>query len=209
MSQIRSKKELEIILSKLKGFENSKIREEQYITPSSIAAEVIWKAYFNGDVQDMNIADLGCGTGIFGIGCLIMGAKTVYFVDIDKEALDICALNIAKVKSEGLKIGEAILIEKDAKNFEINDTDTVFTNPPFGTKKKHADIDFLTTAFRIAKRTYSFHKTSTSDFIIKTARLNNMKVSERLDFDFMLWNTMKYHTKKKQLIEVSCFIFEK
>nr|DAD26859.1 TPA_asm: hypothetical protein HUJ06_028327 [Nelumbo nucifera] len=37
-------------------------------------------------------------------------------------------------------------------------------NPPFGTRKKGADIDFLSTALKVASQAvYSLHKTTTRD----------------------------------------------
>lgn len=44
--------------------------------------------------------------------------------------------------------------------------DIVVMNPPFGTRKKHADRIFLEAAFQIAHvAVYSLHKTSTRTFI--------------------------------------------
>ena len=40
--------------------------------------------------------------------------------------------------------------------------DVVVMNPPFGTRKKGADMEFLRAAFRLAKESvYSLHKRST------------------------------------------------
>ncbi len=52
-----------------------------------------------------------------------------------------------------------------------NCVDTVMTNPPFGTKPGNAgiDISFLRTAIRLARTSvYSFHKSSTREYLIKT-----------------------------------------
>ena len=208
MSKIGSKKALEVALSKLKGFQEVKVSDEQYITPSSVAAEVLWKAYFNGDIEDRVIADLGAGTGILGIGCLILGAKRVIFVDKDKEALMICSENINSIESEGFELNEREIIESVVEKFDET-VDTVITNPPFGTRKKHADKEFLLKAFYISKVTYSFHKTSTKEYIMQLAERNSVGIKERFDFNFMLKNTMKHHSKSKEYIEVSCFVFEK
>ena len=79
---IRSKKDLEIILSKLKTFEVQSLSLEQYPTPSNIAAAWIWMMFMSGDVQNKTILDAGCGPGIIGLGLLMVGAKKVIFVDI-------------------------------------------------------------------------------------------------------------------------------
>ena len=80
-------------------------------------------------------------------------------------------------------------------------------NPPFGTKNRHIDRNFLKSAFSMANMTCSFHKTTTIDYIIEYARKNNRKLVERLDFRYLLGNTMKHHRKAKQYIGVSCVIF--
>ena len=208
MSQIKSKKALELVLGKLNGFQKAKVRDEQYITPSDIAAEVLWKAYFNGDIEDKVIVDLGAGTGILGIGCLILGAKKVIFVDKDKEVLEICKENLEKIESEGFEINEWQIMENDIGKVDLI-VDSVIMNPPFGTKQKHADKDFLMKAFEISNVTYSFHKTSTKEYIIQQAEKNKFDLKERFDFKFMLRNTMAHHKKGKEYIEVSCFDFEK
>lgn len=42
--------------------------------------------------------------------------------------------------------------------------DTVVMNPPFGTRKKGADMEFLSAAMKVASRAvYSLHKTSTRE----------------------------------------------
>ena len=207
MSKIGSKKQLEIVLSRLKGFEKAKVSDEQYITQSSIAAEVLWKAHFR-DIEEKVIVDLGSGTGILGIGCLLLGARKVIFVEKDKEAMGICKENIKKIESEGFELGEEEFIEGDIKEFGEG-ADTAVMNPPFGTKQRHADKEFLLKAFSVANVTYSLHKTSTKEYIMQLAERNGFRIRERFDFDFMLRNTMKHHTKGKQYVDVSCFVFEK
>lgn len=208
MKEIRSKKDLEIVLSKLKGFEKPEINSEQYVTPSSIAAEVIWKAYFNEDVKNKKIADLGAGTGILGIGCLIMGAKDVFFIESDRKAMEICKENVARMKSEDSKLGGAFFYVEDVTEFN-EPVNTVIMNPPFGTQKKHADREFLMKAFSVSNVVYSFHKTATEKYITNLALRNGFIKSESFMFDFMLKNTMRHHEKSKEFIKVSCLIFRK
>ena len=67
-------------MSKLKAFIHPKVKQEQYTTDSEPAAEVLHSAYMNHDIKNKIIADLGCGTGILGIGCLLLEAGFVYFL---------------------------------------------------------------------------------------------------------------------------------
>ena len=84
-----TKSALAIQLSKLNVFTKAKVRLEQYPTDSEIAATMLWDAYMQGHIEDKILADLGSGTGILGIGAILLGAKHVYFVDADREVLDI------------------------------------------------------------------------------------------------------------------------
>lgn len=53
---------------------------------------------------------------------------------------------------------------------KLFDCDTVLMNPPFGTKLKGIDMQFLEFASIIARGAiYSLHKTSTREFIVKKA----------------------------------------
>ncbi|MBD3163955.1 methyltransferase [Candidatus Woesearchaeota archaeon] len=212
MDKIGSKKALEVELSRLEGFHKSKVRAEQYITPSDIAAEVLWKALLNGDIKGKVAADLGCGTGILGIGCLLLGARRVFFVESDSEALEICRRNIGKIESRRFNARRAEIIEKDISEFDKvsgGAVNTVVMNPPFGTRKRHADRGFLLKAFSISDAVYSFHKSSTRDYIEQLGGKNGFKAEERFDFRYVLGNTMVHHMKRRQHIDASCFVFRK
>ena len=82
-----TKSKLAITLSKLKVFDSAKVKLEQYPTDSEVAADVLWNAFMQGDIGNKIIADLGAGTGVLGIGALILGAKKVYFVEKDKDVI--------------------------------------------------------------------------------------------------------------------------
>jgi ribosomal protein L11 methyltransferase len=45
---------------------------------------------------DMNVIDFGCGTGVLGIACAKMGARTVFAVDNDEWAIENTAENIRR-----------------------------------------------------------------------------------------------------------------
>lgn len=56
---------------------------------TALCLEMLEKA----DVRDKTVLDMGCGSGILGIGAALMGAKSILCVDIDKNATDIAAKN--------------------------------------------------------------------------------------------------------------------
>lgn len=193
-----SKKQLAIALSKLAVFEEADVRKEQYPTDSEVAAEMLWQAFMVGDIEGKVIADLGCGTGILGIGCLLLDAKKVYFVDIDSKALEILKKNL-----EGIK-GEYEILNIDVKDFDKK-VDVVVENPPFGVQKKHADKVFLETAFKVGQIVYSLHKPESENFIKGVCRDNSCEITNYCQYSFPLKGTMKHHTRKIHRIKVGCW----
>jgi len=129
---VKSKKELALLLSKVEGFHNPKLELEQYITPSEIAAELLWYAYINGHILDKTIVDVGAGTGILGIGALLLGARFVYFVEKDRDAIDILERNLHKFEIPKEKYA---VINADFMSFDQK-TDVIISNPPFGRQSK-------------------------------------------------------------------------
>ena len=202
--KFESKKRLELVLSKLKGFGNPKVRAEQYKTPPDIAALAIWHAYMKNNLKGRVSADLGCGSGILGIGSLLMGSKRVYFIDNDEEALKICENNLDWIKSEFSGIGEFKILNKDITLFHKK-VDIIFQNPPFGTKVKHADRDFLVKAFEISHVVYSFHKSETSRFVEAISKDNGMKIEERISLKMPLQAQFQFHRRKIYRINVDLY----
>lgn len=194
------------MLSKLRVFSSANVKLEQYPTDSEIAADALWNAYMRGDIKDKTIADLGCGTGILGIGALLLGAKKAYFVDKDNSALKLLEENLEKAKND-IK-GEHEVIESDVSSF-TEKTDVVIQNPPFGTRQEHIDKIFLETAFSAANIVYSFHKLSTKRFIEAISSDNNFKITALYEYDFPLKATQKFHKKRIHRIQVGCWRMEK
>lgn len=199
-----TKSKLAIELSSLKVFDNPKIKAEQYPTDSETAAETLWFAKMRGDIDGRIIADLGCGTGILGIGAILLGADKVFFVDNDKDALNVCKENIQKLGIE--KNSELIFLDVNDFNKTV---DVVIQNPPFGTKTKHADREFLEKAFIISDVVYSFHKLETQDFIGRFANQRGFEVTNLLQFEMPLKASYKFHKSKIKRIEIGCWRFEK
>ncbi|MBT7902802.1 methyltransferase [Candidatus Woesearchaeota archaeon] len=207
MALVNSKSSLAIILSKLKLFSNPNVKLEQYPTDSEIAAEVLWNSFMNQDIENKTIADFGCGTGILGIGALLLGAKKVFFIELDLAALNIAKENLANLFEEfeiESKMGEFVFLNQDILNFQEN-VDVVIQNPPFGTRNTHADKSFLEKAFKITNVIYSFHKESTASFVSAVSKDNNFRSSNHWIFDFPLKATQSFHKKRIERIKVGCW----
>lgn len=205
MGKIASKSSIAIALSRLKGFEKQKVREEQYPTEPEIAAEMLWLMHMRNELDGKTVADLGSGTGILGIGALLLGAGKVFFVDKDKEAMEIAEENY-KGLQENFELGEAVFVLKDVKDFDEN-ADVVVENPPFGTKEEHADRAFLEKAFSTADVIWSFHKSSTERFVLAFAKDSNFDVAEKINFRFPIHAAHDFHTRKIHRIDVTLYRF--
>ncbi|MBI2541811.1 methyltransferase [Candidatus Woesearchaeota archaeon] len=205
MIKINSKSALAVALSRLEAFCEPKVRQEQYIMDSEIGASVLWNAYFLGDIKGKVIADLGCGTGMLGIGSLLLGAKKAIFVDSDEKALETSKSNCLNVKSESLK---AEYLHQDIRELKLK-ADTVLQNPPFGTKVIHADTLFLEKALETAPVVYSFHKSETKRFLERFSAKKRARLTHVWDFKFPLKATFSFHRRQIHRINVSCLRLER
>lgn len=201
---IFSKKHLAVTLSRLEGFERPSFRLEQYATDSEVAADILWAAYQNGDIEGKTIADLGCGTGILGVGAMLFSTEKMYFVDIDDKQLRKLETNLKLFDMAG----EYEVVLSDISGFNKK-VDTVLQNPPFGVKNAHADKAFLEKAFKISNVVYSIHKIESGNFIDKFSRDSGFKVTHLYKYDFPLKNTMHFHTSRIRRIAVGCWRLEK
>lgn len=197
---IRSKQDLEVVLSKLASFEKQSLELEQYATHSSIAAEWVWNMAMLGDVAGKTIVDAACGPGILGLGLLLMGARKVIFADKDKQAMQACQKNYQAVHKE-YEIGEAEFIVQDIKLLDV-EADIVVQNPPFGTKLEHIDKAFLEKAFATARVAYSMHKYSTKKFVEAVCGDYGFKITHFWRYEFPIKAAFAFHEKPVKKIDV-------
>ncbi len=196
-----NKRQLAVLLSGLGQLEKRDVKLEQYPTDSEIAAEVLWNAYLSGDIEGKTIADFGCGNGILGIAALVLGAKKVIFLDIDKNSVELTKSNVTEMQNRLGKKLNAKFICSDVKAFKGR-ADTVLQNPPFGTKTEHADREFLLKAMETGKVIYSFHKASTESFVNAIIKDNGFEIKARWRYKFPLKQSFSFHKKKVAYADV-------
>ncbi len=194
------KRHLEMALQTIPPHPDPDCDLEQYHTPATIAADVIWNASARGDIQGMKVVDLGCGTGILALGAALMGAGETVGVDVDGGALKV-AENEARI----LKVQDKCrFLKMDVDDFEEN-ADTVIQNPPFGAQKAHrkdADRKFLKKALKVAPVVYSFHLAKTEEFIEKVGSSVSSVITHRFYYKFPLPRTYYFHKDEKREVEV-------
>lgn len=204
------KSKLAIILSNFETFKEPRAELEQYPFDGQSASEMLWNAHQLGDIEGKTIGDFGCGTGILGIGALLLGAKEVYFIDTSNSAVQTAKKNLKQIEEE---LGESL---HEKAHFLIGDismfnkkVDTVIQNPPFGTQKEHADRIFLEKAIENGKIVYSVHKTSTLDFLRTFSKKNNCYITHIFRMEMQLKQTMKWHKSDIRRVDVSAVRIEK
>lgn len=191
-------RDLEILLTQLDTFENPKLNLEQYQTPPRLIAVILWRALQLGDLENRRIVDLCCGTGLFGIGAMILGAKEVTGVEIDKEAIEIAKRN-SKKSNVSIKF-----MNRDVREIEAS-FDTAFMNSPFGIQGDIKDQEFLAAALRMAKTVYSLHlyQEKNIEFLTNYVNKQNREVKEVIRAEFEIPKSYKFHKKRFHIIEVA------
>ncbi|MBS3781035.1 MAG: methyltransferase [Candidatus Thermoplasmatota archaeon] len=194
------KKNLEIQLEQIPVHPDPEANLEQYSTPSSIASDILFRAYTNGHIKGKKIADLGCGTGIFSIGSAYLGAKSVEAIDVDDKAI-----RVAKEEAESWSVSDVINFEvDDIREFETR-VDTVIMNPPFGSQKKGADLPFLKKAFQISSVVYTIHNAETRGFLENFIKERGHILFWEKRYMFEISNMFEFHDKERKSFEVISF----
>ena len=197
MKKITKKKHLEMAIQKVPKHPNPKVDLEQYSTPATIAADLLWNAYSLGDIADKKVMDLGCGTGIFAIASKLLGAASAIGVDIDKDSIDLASSYC----------GDVNFICSDICDLENDfDVDTIFQNPPFGSQKnakKGADLKFISKAIELSPKVlYSFHMASTEEFLISYFEKNDLEITNIFRYNFPIPKIYEFHTMESANVEV-------
>lgn len=190
-----TERKLALVLSLLKENPNPKYKLEQYSITPSIAASVLFLA--KKDIMDKVVCDLGCGSGRFAIGSALLGAKKVFGVDLDREALKVASSNAKLVQEET----EAEVVKKcewvceDVKKSTVK-TDAVIQFPPFT-----GDMIFLKKALKIAKNVYSIHK------LTENTKRKIRRVCKELGAKVMLEKEFRYKVPWKEGKKIGYDVF--
>jgi len=191
------KKKLEMMLQKIEQPSSIKAEMEQYPTPASIAADVLWHAYQNGDIEDKVVLDAGCGTGIFAIGAALLNAGKVVAVDLDEEL-------IKKAEEEASKFGVDVeFVVANIEDFETR-VDTVIMNPPFGAQfsNRGADSLFVRKAMEVGDVIYSLHLEKSLHFIKNLLKKEGWGIGGEKKYRFPIKASLHFHEKRVMYYDV-------
>lgn len=182
-------KNLEIRLQKVQGFERPKANLEQYMTPAPLAARFLFDAFLHGDLEDLRVLDLGCGTGMLSVGAALLGAA-VTGIDEDAAALETAEENAA---SQNLSIcfRQEIIRQETA---EPDAYDTVIMNPPFGAQNEHADRPFIEAALISAPVVWGIFNKGSIPFI-KAYTNGSAEITDKISAKLSIPKQFVFHTK--------------
>jgi putative methylase len=205
MSEVRPKtiairkRDLTISLQKVSSHPRPEIALEQYTVPADLAAEILFRACYEfGDIESKSVIDLGTGTGRLALGASILGAGYVVGIELDRLALEIAARNSKRL---GLET-DWVLADIESLRGPV---DTVVMNPPFGTKRPHADIQFVQVALRIGKVVYSIHKSSTRTHLDRWFREHDTKAAVIIATKMEIPHQFSFHRKRTRYVDIDVF----
>lgn len=196
---------LELKLERLQTLSEPKARLEQYHTPPSVAARLLFHAAMRGDIEGKRICDLGCGEGILSCGAALLGASHIWGVDIDPRLIEMARSNAS---SAGVEIEFLVADISDDSVFELYTCDTVIMNPPFGAQRRHADRPFIDRSLDIGKMIYGIFNAGSLPFVRHYIGERGV-IEEAISGKFSLPHTFAFHTKDRVEIDVEILCIRK
>jgi len=193
-----SKRQLEVQLGQLQTLSDPQLKLEQYPVSPEVASELLFMAGFEHNDLEGNVVDLGTGTGRLAIGASLMGAKHVLGVDIDPRAISVAATNARKAE---VNIDWVV----SSLNAIRGLFDTAVMNPPYGTRVRHGDTEFLGYAMELAPVVYSIHKAVTRPFILRLAKKKGWKVDVVRSMNMKIPHLFEFHRKKWKAVIVDLY----
>ncbi|MEM3479446.1 MAG: METTL5 family protein [Candidatus Bathyarchaeia archaeon] len=166
----------------------------------SAANMVYTAAWVYDDIREKKVVDLGCGSGILAIAASLLGAEMVVGVDIDKDSIMAAVRNAEKV---GAKVD---FIVGDI-NCVVGRFHTTLMNPPFGSWRKGADINFLKKALEISDVVYSIHKRSrpVREFLGKYIPQLGGSIDHIYEVDIVIGRVYDFHKRKRYVVKADLY----
>ena len=116
----------------------------------------------------------------------------------------VAADNVAKT-FDGLGGYEIVCSDVGSVNLK---SDVVVMNPPFGTKTKHADREFLLKAFSVAEVVYSIHKASTLSFLHELGKSCGFRITDQKPLRFPIKRVHAFHKRRIRCVDAVFLRFE-
>ncbi len=196
---------LERELERLRPLPEPRAQLEQYRTPPSLAARLLYHACMRGDIEKKQVCDLGCGTGILSCGAALLGAYPVRGVDLDPRSIEVARDNAERA---GVEVEFIVADVSDDHAFENYSCDTVVMNPPFGAQRRHADRPFIDRALKVGRIVYGIFNAGSLPFIQEYVKERGV-IEEVVRGSVTLPRMFAFHTRDKMEIEVEILCIRK
>lgn len=197
-----SRRQLEVALEAVAGFDDPSLELEQYMTPSTVAASLIHEADLKGDL-DRTVLDLGTGTGMLAIAAAFRSAEVVIGIDIDPRVLSVAKRNIATTQAAVELVCGAI----EAVPICPTEPTTVLMNPPFGAQRdqRGADRPFLLSASELASVSYSIHNAASRDFVESFAEDHGGRLTDAYAVELDIPAQFSFHDRQTAAIDAEAY----
>lgn len=200
---VNIKKQIALALSKIRQKENPIVYLEQYELDSESAARFMHNVITR--FKGKEIIDAGAGSGALTLASSLLDFERIIAIDID-----ISALKRLKENMKYFPSWKIDLVASDYLKFNSSrKLDAVITNPPFGTKKRHRDKEFLLKSFELADEVFSLHKSGNDEFFKKLAEEFGFELFKLDDFIFYIKRKMEFHRKPKYPVIISQYYFKR
>jgi predicted RNA methylase len=177
------------------------IELEQYSTSPHLAASIVSSMENQYDaIQGRSVVDVGCGCGVLSAAVCVLEPDFLLCVDLDEKCIEITQSNLSDVEVpiDYLRLN----VSQHTPAYFNYKHDTAIMNPPFGTRRKGADIEFLLFGLSIANQVFSLHKSSTRGYIQKLCDSKGIDAEVVATMRYDLPKLYKMHKKKSVDIEV-------
>ena len=197
------KKQLEIILSKLKKIEKPKVELEQYETPSNLISYIVNELLLMNLIENKEIIEPACGNAKFSLAISFFNPNFILAFDIDKDVIKIAKENYENLKKE-FNLSKIYFVVADVRHLKLKRKfDLCIMNPPFGIQGKIKDLEFLDFATKISNFICSINPNGRNkEFFTKflaERKFSILKIrEEKFPIERMFW----FHKKEKKYVDV-------
>ncbi len=209
---LRSKKRLELVIESIPETHFvKKVDEplEQYTTPAHIVSDLIWNLHVSGKFRESIIVDLGCGTGRITIASSITFSSYSIGVDIDSILVENAVACSKKLRVDS----KTDFIVADARFTPLRKSGRIIVvmNPPFGTRRRGADKEFLDSACMISDLIISLHLSSEKSRAFLARYMLSKGFNTRVLKTYMLEikQSLPHHKSRVKRIPVDLIMYER
>ena len=199
-----------IELSKLFPHPQHAVELEQYATEGDLAAFFVLAIDQLDSIYGKNIVDLGAGNGILGIGCGILGAKSVTLIEGDSKVCEIaqqnCSVIMEKYPTNLTTVNCMVGIDKVP---EILSCDIVIMNPPWGFQSSKADRPLLESGFNLQPSSLYVIHSANATHLKQLGKANGYDCEIVFQSNFRLPPKYMHQSRKMGETEVKCWRFHK